>query len=73
MIFYWLQDRTAQGQFQMYWGPGKTNLEYYHIKHHSSAHHRQIRPIYLDTEQAANYLVACLLQGWNKPRYLAIT
>ena len=26
MRFHWLRDREAQGQFKIYWRPGKTNL-----------------------------------------------
>ena len=71
MNFYWLQDRTTQGQFHIYWGLGKGNHGDYHSKHHSPAHHREKRPIYLHTEQAANRLAACLLQECAKPRYIA--
>ena len=68
--FYWLQDRTTHGQFNIYWGPGNGNHGDYHSKHHSTAHHREKRPIYLQTEQAANHLAAYLLQGCAKPRYI---
>ena len=47
MRFYWLRDHVAQGQFQVYWAPGKTNLADYFTKHHSPAHHKLLRPIYL--------------------------
>ena len=26
MQFYWLQDRVEQGQFRVFWAPGKINL-----------------------------------------------
>ena len=32
--FYWIRDRTSQGQFLIYWQPGITNLGNYHTKHH---------------------------------------
>jgi hypothetical protein len=65
MRYYWLQDRTAQGQFLIYWGPGCTNLADYHTKHHSAEHHRQMRPTILhpNTEQCTNQLLSCLLRG----------
>ncbi len=34
MRFHWLRDREAQGQFRIYWRPGKTNLVDYFTKHH---------------------------------------
>jgi hypothetical protein len=49
MRFYWLQDRSKQGQFIIYWRPGSQNLGDYHTKHHSRAHHRLMRPTYLHT------------------------
>ena len=39
MRFHWLRDRKAQGQFQIHWRPGKTNLAGYFTKHHPPAHH----------------------------------
>ena len=34
MRFYWIKDREIQGQFLVYWKPGRTNLGGYHTKHH---------------------------------------
>jgi hypothetical protein len=34
MRFHWLRGRKAQGQFRIYWRPGKTNLADYFTKHH---------------------------------------
>jgi hypothetical protein len=47
MHFYWLKDRIAQQQFQVYWKPGKQNLADYVTKHHPPTHHRIMRPKYL--------------------------
>ena len=71
MNFYWLQDRTIQGQFDIYWGPGLKNHGDYHSKHRSPAHHRDKRLTYLHTEQAANNLAACILRGCAKPGHIA--
>ena len=54
MRFYWIQDRVRQGHFLVYWRPGSTNLGDYFTKHHSTAHHREIRPTYLHIAQRAN-------------------
>ena len=43
--FYWLRDRTQQGQFHIFWEPGKNNLADYFTKHHPPAYHKQMRPI----------------------------
>ena len=32
--FYWIRDRTSQGQFLIYWQPSIKNLGDYHTKHH---------------------------------------
>ena len=48
MRFHWLRDRTVnQNQFRIYWRPGKTNLADYFTKHHSPAHHRNMRGEFL--------------------------
>ena len=48
MRFEWLLDREQQGQFKIYWRPGKTNLADYFTKHHPPAHHRNVREIFFD-------------------------
>jgi hypothetical protein len=47
MRFYWIQDRVKQRQFDIHWRPGTTNLADYFTKHHSTSHHRRMRPTYL--------------------------
>jgi len=45
--FCWVRDRVRQGQFQIYWKPGKNNKLDYFTKHHPASHHREMHPIYL--------------------------
>jgi len=47
MRFHSFRDREAQGQFRIYWHPGKTNLADYFTKHHPPAHHVNVRTEYL--------------------------
>jgi hypothetical protein len=47
MRFHWLHDREAQGQFNIYWQPGATNLADYFTKHHPPAHHVNVRAEFL--------------------------
>jgi hypothetical protein len=47
MRFEWLLDRQQQGQFKIYWRPGKTNLADYFTKHHPLSHHQNVRGEYL--------------------------
>jgi len=47
MRYHWLRDREAQGQFRIYWRPGKTNLADYFTKHHPPSHHVNVRSIFL--------------------------
>jgi hypothetical protein len=55
MRFYWIKDRVKQGQFNVYWGPGYQNLADYFTKHHSPAHHKRMREIYIHaSEQPIN-------------------
>jgi hypothetical protein len=55
MHFYWIKNRVKQGQFNVYWGPGYQNLADYFTKHHSPAHHKRMREIYIHaSEQPIN-------------------
>jgi hypothetical protein len=47
MRFYWVRCRVNQGQFRVFWAPGKDNLADYFTKHHAPSHHRTMRPQYL--------------------------
>ena len=39
MRFHWLHDSKCQGQFIIYWRPGKHSYADYWTKHHSAKHH----------------------------------
>jgi Reverse transcriptase (RNA-dependent DNA polymerase) len=73
MRFYWVRDRVRQGQFNIHWKPGKVNLADYYTKHHSAAHHQQVRPLYLhmdsNTSPSTDPIAAALhvLRGCVKP------
>jgi hypothetical protein len=55
MRFYWIKDRVKQGQFNVYWGPGYQHLADYSTTHHSPAHHKSMREIYIHaSEQPIN-------------------
>jgi hypothetical protein len=51
MRFYWIKDRVKQGKFNVYWGPGYQNLAHYFTKHHSPAHHKRMRKIYIHADE----------------------
>jgi hypothetical protein len=51
MRFYWIKDRLKKGQFHVYWGPGFQNLANYFTKHHSPAHHKRIRDVYIHSDE----------------------
>jgi hypothetical protein len=51
MRFYWIKDRVKQGQFKIYWGPGFQNLADYFTKHHSPAHHKPVRNVYIHADE----------------------
>ena len=47
MRFHWLRDRECQQHFNFFWRPGKTNYANYWTKHHSAAHHVNMRKEFL--------------------------
>ena len=47
MRFYWVRDKLNQEHLLVYWRQGSDNLTDYFTKHHSTAHHRRMRPKYL--------------------------
>jgi hypothetical protein len=50
MQFYWLQDQVEQGQFRIFWAPGKINLADYQSKVQPTSVHKAICQIYLYVE-----------------------
>ena len=60
MRFYWVQDRVRQGQFKIYWEPGRNNKADYFTKHHPPDHHIKVRHEYL---YIALTLINSTLQG----------
>jgi hypothetical protein len=51
MHLYWIKDRVKQGQFDVYWVPGYQNLADYFTKHHSPAHDKRMREIYIHVDE----------------------
>jgi hypothetical protein len=51
MRFYWIKDRVKQGQFNVYWGPSYQHLADYFTKHHSRAHNKRMREIYIHANE----------------------
>ena len=72
MRFYWIQDRTRQKKFLIYWKPGSTKLGDYHTEHHPDSHHRLMSSTYPHpTTQLANLVISHILQGCVKsPRQI---
>jgi hypothetical protein len=58
MRFHWLRNRATQQQFRFYWRPGGKNYADYYTKHHSPAHHQQVRDTIL-----TRYKEICDLQN----------
>lgn len=69
MRFYWICNCIQQGQFLVYWQPGTENIADYFTKHHGTAHHRLMRPVFLVLQ--ANYVTtsSAILQGCINPIY----
>ena len=49
--FWWLKDREQQLQFHAAWDAGACSLAGYPAKHHTSQHHKAVRPIYLHVDE----------------------
>ena len=60
MRFYWVRCRVRQGQFKVYWAPGKNNEGDYFSKHFPDSHHQEQRPkFYYEPDAKGNYY-SCL-------------
>ena len=73
--FYWVQDRVEQGEFRVFWAPGKNNLADYFTKYHSPATHRRLRPIYTYIEgKSPTTLQGCveILTRTDRPKPLPL-
>jgi hypothetical protein len=58
MCFYWVRDRTVQNQFDIGWGPSAQNIGDYFTKHHTLAHHKVIRKMYINDTKLPKYIPA---------------
>jgi hypothetical protein len=56
MSFYWVRDRSVQNQFNIGWGPSAQNLGNYFTKHHTPAHHKGIRKMYIHDYASPKYI-----------------
>jgi hypothetical protein len=70
MHFHWLRDQEAQGQFRIYWRPGKSNLADYFTKHHPPAHHVNVRAEFLTRVKDLAEARSQREQGQTKPQKL---
>ena len=69
MRFHWLCDRVEQGQFRVFWAPGKLSLGDYFTKRHPESHHKNMRHIYLWNKENS----PSTLQGCAKLRTQAVS
>jgi hypothetical protein len=60
MTYHWLTDRVLQKQFDVYWRPGRENLDNYHTKHHSAQHHKDMRVLILHQANSLQILRGCV-------------
>jgi hypothetical protein len=56
MRFYLVRDCAQQGQFNIGWGLSAQNLGDYFTKHHTPAHHRRNRSMYLHSDNSPQYI-----------------
>jgi hypothetical protein len=60
MRYHWLTDRVRQKQLDVYWRPGRENLAYYHTKHHSAQHHKDMRHLILHEANSLQVMRGCV-------------
>ena len=60
MCFFWIAYQADHQNFKVLWAPVQENLGDYSTKHHSEAHHRNVRPFYLHAPQSPQYLQRAL-------------
>jgi hypothetical protein len=68
MIYHWLTDRVRQKEFDVYRRPGKDILGYYHIKHHSAQHHKDMHPLIPHQANNLNVLRVCVKLPHPQPQ-----
>jgi hypothetical protein len=56
MHFYWVRDRTVPNQFDIGWEQSTKNLGDYFTKHHTPAHHKVIRKMYINDTKSPKYI-----------------
>jgi hypothetical protein len=61
MRYHWLPDMVRQKQFDVYWRPGRGNLDDYHTKYHSAQHHKDMHGLILHQANSLQVLRGCVL------------
>ena len=56
MRYFYSSEHVRRGNFNVQYHPGLECLEDYPSKYHSTAHHQQVRPIYLHTKESTLFL-----------------
>jgi hypothetical protein len=60
MRYHWLTDRVHQQKIDIYWRPGRENIDHYHTKHHSAQHHKDMRGLILHQANSLQVLRGCV-------------
>jgi hypothetical protein len=55
MRYHWIRDRVKQGQYQVIWQPGGTNLADYFTKIHPAHHYESMRSIYVNSHDSPDW------------------
>jgi hypothetical protein len=56
MRYHWLTDGVLQKQYDVYWRPGRENIDDCHTKHHSAQHHEDMRGLILHQDNSLQLL-----------------
>jgi hypothetical protein len=60
MRYHWMTDRVCQKQFDVYWRPGRENLDDYHTEHHSAQHHKDRCHLILHEANSLQVMRGCV-------------
>ena len=71
MQFHFIKDRVLQGQFHIYWEPGKNNMGDYFTKHYHPWHQFIMRPATLNNSLNTSYYSnkGVLVVPWRGPKH----
>ena len=67
--YFWLMDQVNLNTYQIKWAPGLENMADYFTKHFAAAHHRDVRPFYVQMQNSLRFIWKVNKKGSDKKEY----